>query len=250
MNGARIDLLCDGGGIVGFGHVRRTLTLADELRSRGHRVSISAISTEATRLIPPQPPFTDEADVLVVDAHEGVADAIVAARAEGKMVVALDWFGDVEPDVAVVVYPHAAVRARLQVFVGYEYYMLRPEILAQQAASDGEGAVIALGGGDVLRQAHAAAQGLATSGMDVTVIQGPLATPEGPRGPYRVVNNPPDFPASFRGVPWLSPMREDACLRRCILGDQRTCCPNPAWNGLSPTISGGGACCLASASNR
>jgi spore coat polysaccharide biosynthesis predicted glycosyltransferase SpsG len=180
---------------VGFGHVRRTLTLADELRSRGHRVSIASISSEATRLIPPQPPFTEEAAVLVVDAHKGVADAIVTARAEGKIVVALDWFGDAEPDIAVVVYPHAAVRARLQAFVGYEYCMLRPEIIAQPAASDGEGAVVALGGGDILRQAHAAAQGLSASGMDVSVIQGPLATPEGPRGPYRVVNNPPDFPA-------------------------------------------------------
>jgi spore coat polysaccharide biosynthesis predicted glycosyltransferase SpsG len=198
-----IELVCDGSHSIGYGHVRRTLTLAEALRRDGRRVRVRGMSHQAQSLLPSKIAQEDDAAVVVFDAPAGVDPWIRRARDAGQVVVALDWFGEVEPDVAIVVYPHHLVRARQRSYVGLEYQMIRAEITEQHRCLEGEGVVVMLGGGDVRGQGHLAAGHLANQGLRVSLIQGPLATDCEPKVQYEVLVDPHDLPARLASSAWV-----------------------------------------------
>ncbi len=203
MSAPHVELVCDGAPAVGYGHVRRTLTLANALRAAGVTVRLSALSAAAQALLPAQAPTRGQARVVVFDVPEGGNEPIRNARLAGQEVVALDWFGIEEPDVAIVVHPHRPVRARRNKFVGWQYLMIRAEIATQPRRLAGEGVVVMLGGGDVLRQGHAAAQRLAEQGMIVTLVQGPLAEDRSASAQYEVLVDPPDLAQRLAACSWM-----------------------------------------------
>jgi len=82
---------------------------------------------------------------------------------------------------------------------------------------EGEGVIVILGGGDLLRQGHRAASELARLGMRVTLIQGPLATSYEQSPFFEVLVDPPDLPSRLATSGWLvtnggSCMFEAMCL--------------------------------------
>ena len=198
-----VDLVCDGGFGIGYGHIRRTLALAEELRNAGVEVRVLALSRQAELLIPQQPQYDGDAPVVVFDSPSGVDDCMIRARMAGRCVVALDWFGDFEPDVAIVIYPHQSVRARFRSYIGTEYQIIRNAIVAQPRNVEGEGVVVMLGGGDVMGQGHAAAKQLSEQGLLVTLIQGPLASGPKEVNGYKVLFNPPDLPILLASSAWM-----------------------------------------------
>lgn len=217
-----VELVCDGGPEIGYGHIRRMLTLADALRRAGVNVQITGVSECAKSFLPLQPLMEASAGVLVLDAPFGLDQRIRDARDAGQRVIALDWFGELEPDIAVVIYPHSSVRARLRSYVGLDFQIIRPEIANAPRFQEGKGVVVLLGGGDLLGQGHRAAAQLVQFGLRVSLIQGPLASNCEPSTLYEVLVNPPDLPSRLAGSAWLvtnggSCMFEALCLGKAIV---------------------------------
>ena len=222
MTKTEVELVCDGGPQIGYGHIRRSLTLADALRRIGINSHITGISDDAKSFIPLQPRMEHLADVVVLDSPHGLDQRIKSARDRGQRVIALDWFGEIEPDIAIVIYPHSNVRARLRSFIGVEFQIIRPEIANTRRPCEGDGVVVLLGGGDLLGQGHLAANQLAQLGLRVTLIQGPLATNRELSDLYEVVVDPPDLPSRLAASAWLvtnggSCMFEAMCLGKATL---------------------------------
>jgi len=203
LSAPHVELVCDGAPDVGYGHVRRALTLADALRAEGVTTRLSALSPEAQASLPAQPEYKGEARVVVLDVPHGGDALILRARESGQRVVALDWFGAEEPDVAIVVHPHRPVRARFRCFIGWQYLMIRAEIASKPRGLIGEGVLVVLGGGDVLKQGHAAAQRLADQGIAATLVQGPLAADLGASEHYEVLVDPPDLAQRLAACGWM-----------------------------------------------
>ena len=137
MKNKRIDFVCDGGPDIGFGHIRRMLALADQLSRRGFDCRVIGISPHAASFLPRQPQSFSPASIVVFDAPNGLEERMRAARTKGLFVVALDWFGKVEPDIAISVYPHSRVSARYRSYVGLEFQIIRSEITDQPRLKKG-----------------------------------------------------------------------------------------------------------------
>lgn len=198
-----VDLVCDGNKNIGYGHVRRTLTLAETLRQYGMEVRVTALSEESVSLVPQHLRDGIDAPVVVFDVPHNIECHIDGAQAAGRCVVALDWFGAIEPDVAIVVYPHQPVRARLKSYIGLEYQMIPEEITTQLRCTEGEGVVVILGGGDLLGQGHVAASRLSALGLRVTLVQGPFTKRVKNTGDYEVLFDPPELPSLLASSAWM-----------------------------------------------
>lgn len=203
-----IEIVCDGNEQIGYGHVRRALTLAHELERDGADVQLAGLSPRARDLLPAgaeSARYPGQAQVAVFDAPAGIEEAMQQAQAAGQLTVALDWFGDLAPDVNIAVYPHDEVKARKETFVGFDYILLREDIASLShlgASGEARRVLIMLGGGDLLGQGHEAAARLSASGLDVTLVQGPLAGDTSANGGYRVQINPPDLPQLMNTCDW------------------------------------------------
>ncbi len=203
MSSLDIELVCDGSSTIGYGHVRRSLALAETLRACGVAVRLSALTSAAQAMLPTQSVPTGPARVLVLDVPEGADTLIRDGRGAGQIVVALDWFGGEDPDIAIVVHPHQPVRSRRASFVGWHYQMIRAEISAQPRGLVGKNVIVMLGGGDLLKQGHAAAQRLTDQGISVTLVQGPLAADRAGSGEYEVLHDPPDLARRLAECAWV-----------------------------------------------
>lgn len=199
----QVDIYCDGGPAVGYGHVRRAGTLAARLARDGVAARLAGLSAAASRLLPTPTGPEDEAGVVVFDAPGGLDDAIARAQACGRRVVALDWFGAAVPDVNIVIFPHHEVRAVRSSYVGLDYVLLRDEVASMQRGTrEGRGVLVILGGGDVQGMGHDVAGCLSAQGLDVTLVQGPLARDIRPAREYRVLVDPPDLPGLYAQCRW------------------------------------------------
>lgn len=198
-----VDIYCDGNAKIGLGHVRRSFALAKELQRLGVVTRIISLSIEANRLLNPlselESTEADPAEVALFDAPHGLDEPLLKAHRIGQKTVALDWFGETSPDVAIAVYPHAAVRARADCYVGFQYVIIRQEIQKESALAPGRGAVVVLGGADVLEQGPRAAACVAKKGLEVTLVQGPLTSGETVASGFRVVHNPSNLPQLLSG---------------------------------------------------
>jgi spore coat polysaccharide biosynthesis predicted glycosyltransferase SpsG len=222
MSKIEVELVCDGGPGIGYGHIRRMLTLADELTRAGISSRVTGVSKCAKSLLPLQSYSESSATVVVLDLPFGSDQRIKDARDAGQRVIALDWFGKLEPDIAVVVYPHIDVRARLREYVGLEFQIIRSDIVSAPRLQEGDGVVILLGGGDLLGQGHQAAARLAQLGYRVSLIQGPFASNCASSTQYDVLVNPPDLPKRLAESSWLvtnggSCMFEAMCLGKAAV---------------------------------
>jgi len=200
-----VEILCEGNDRVGYGHIRRSLTLAARLERDGMDVRIQGLSEEASRWLS-VPMFAGRsAGIQIFDSPCAIDDRIREAHACGQVSVALDWFGETVPDVNIAVYPHGEVRGTREVHVGFEYILIREEIASFHGASATHGAkrvLVFLGGGDLLNQGHETARQLSRQGLDVTLVQGPLAVNKDAGDGYRVLVNPTDLPQLLAASDW------------------------------------------------
>jgi spore coat polysaccharide biosynthesis predicted glycosyltransferase SpsG len=198
-----VELVCDGSTAFGYGHVRRMLTLADNLRAAGVTVRLLARSKAAQALLPAQPLVEGFAPIVIFDVPCNIDVQIIRAREAGQCVLALDYFGAEVPDIAIIVHPHSAVRARRVSFVGWQYQIIRADITDMPRGMAGEGVLVMLGGGDLLSQGHKAAQLLADQGLDVTLVQGPLAANCELSAHFEVLVDPPDLAERLSSCEWV-----------------------------------------------
>ena len=225
MNGSpRVDILCDGNDKVGFGHIRRSLTLAAQLEREGAAVRVLGLSEQSRAMLPAMTPDDSEPALTIFDSPLDVGEKIRRLTEQGRLSVALDHFGSVVPDVNIAVYAHQEVRAVRANYVGFEYILIRDEIrLLRGAPFSGRASlvIVMVGGGDILGHGHIAARTLAATGCDVTLVQGPFSVSRNPCPSYAVCTNPPDLPELFAGCDWAvtsggGSLFEGLCLGKAV----------------------------------
>ncbi|MES2963831.1 MAG: hypothetical protein V4760_08065 [Bdellovibrionota bacterium] len=200
-----VEILCDGNSKVGYGHIRRSMTLARKLDAAGFEVRISGLSAEAREALPPPRSLARPVRISIFDSLADISAPIAEHRAMGRVTLGLDCFSSEEPDVNVAIYPHTPVRAKQRTYVGFEYILVREEIqeVKLSVIEGGRGVLIVLGGGDLLGQGHQAAKRLAEAGCEVTLVQGPYATDVRSEHGYEVVVNPQDLPERMARAEWM-----------------------------------------------
>lgn len=200
-----VEIFCEGNDKVGYGHIRRSITLAAQLKRDGVGVRIFGLSEEAGWMLPTPSPASRSAKVQIFDSPCGIDDKIHAAQACGQIAVTLDWFGEAIPDVNIAVYPHSKVRGIKEVYVGFEYVLIREEIALLHrtpATHSAKRVIVLLGGGDLLNQGHETSHWLSEQGFEVTLVQGPLATNKDTGKGYQVLFNPADMPQLLAASDW------------------------------------------------
>jgi spore coat polysaccharide biosynthesis predicted glycosyltransferase SpsG len=202
----RVDIICDGDERIGYGHIRRSLALAEQLEKDGLAVRLVGLSEQAIRALPAVDSSDEPASVVIFDAPRGIEEHIDSVVNNGQACITLDWFGEAVPDVNIAIYPHGELRARRMSYTGFEYIIIRDEIIAQRgAASVGSGkkVLVCLGGGDLLHQAHQAASKLSEQGLDVVLVQGPLAADTTEDDKFQVLVSPAGLPGLMASADWL-----------------------------------------------
>lgn len=200
--GRHLAIFCEGGPDIGYGHIRRCLSLLERLHKGSINASIHGISNAAESLLGNQHENEVDYDVILLDSPLNIDDRLKKAKREGKATVTLDYFGDEEPDVNIAVFEHAPLNGRAK-YVGFEYQMLREEITSLEKPDNHEGVLITIGGGDMLGQAEVAATLAVRSGMAVTLVKGPLAGIGTSQGEFKVLMQPEDFAQHLNRSHWV-----------------------------------------------
>ena len=200
-----VEIFCDGNENIGFGHIRRSSALAAYLEKENVPVRLIGLSEAASKIIPKSLATGYKAKIAVFDTLVGIDDQIAKAKAENKITVTLDWFGKTIPDVNIVVYPHSQVRAAKESYVGFEYIIIRDEMVTLDRNPSSvrcNKVMICLGGGDLLGQSFEVADLLYNHGFDVTLVQGPLARKKTGNTRFPLMVNPSNFPELLNSCDW------------------------------------------------
>jgi spore coat polysaccharide biosynthesis predicted glycosyltransferase SpsG len=201
-----VEIFCEGNDNVGYGHIRRSLTLASRLKKDGLDVRMKGLSESANLLLPLSKAPNRRAEIIIFDSPSDIDNQLLAAQKSNQITVALDWFGSTIPDVNIAVYPHKDVLATKMTYVGFEYILIRDEIAllerCENSRKDG-GVLVILGGADALGQGHRVARYLSDKGLDVTLVQGPLAKSTKMELGFNVLINPPELPQLLKACDWV-----------------------------------------------
>ncbi|WP_265447743.1 PseG/SpsG family protein [Flexivirga meconopsidis] len=230
----RVGLRCDAGARIGVGHAVRSLALGEELRNRGHQVTVWGdladvpwLETLVTRArfdrMPAAttgPALAEQArsagfDTVVLDGYQLPADAGTALRAAGATVLAMvdgEFGGGQEADLYVDQNlgstPHAGGPAGSVALAGADYALFRDSVLNRRRAPVDVGeirSVLAVfGGTDPMGAAPLVIPALLATGapLEVTVVAGNpgiaarlRALTPGPGQTVRTVPPDPDLAA-------------------------------------------------------
>jgi spore coat polysaccharide biosynthesis predicted glycosyltransferase SpsG len=225
MSGApRIDILCDGNDKIGFGHIRRSQTLAAQLVRDGVSVRVMGNSAQSSVMFPFKTAEDSVPTLTIFDTPLEIDEKVSTLTKQGNLTIALDYFGNALPDVNIAVFAHQAVRAKRVAYVGFKYILISDEIsgLRGNVQSERSGGVIGMvGGGDILGQGHLAAQALVKAGCTVTLIQGPYAVSSPRCSNYDVCTNPSNLPELFARSDWAvtsggGSLFEGLCLGKAV----------------------------------
>ena len=200
-----VALWFDGGGVHGYGNVRRSLELAERLGRQGLAIRLCPLSSEAARLAGlPAGGAPRGGDVVLLDVPY-VGDAwLDRARTGGARVLALDYAGATAPDLVVSLQAVRVLPPATRHVVGLEYAVIRSELTARASASLSSGPVLLmLGGGAAAGVTERIAQKISTLAGDVVLVQGPLAeTPAALPANVRIMHAPADLAGLMANCAW------------------------------------------------
>jgi len=168
-----VEVLCDGGGAYGFGHIRRSYTLARALEREKYPVKFTVLSKSNFSL---KPGFTSTAIdpvIQVLDLPYEIQPWVDRANKKNIPTIALDYFGDARPTLTISIYEHRIPPPEGRRFAGLEYAIIRSEILQFAPAAIGNGIVVMIGGSDLNQVGESIALCLTDAGKYVYLIQGP-----------------------------------------------------------------------------
>lgn len=201
-----VEIFCDANNKIGYGHIRRSLTLASRLEKDGLNIRLTGLSTDASNLLPESRFQELEPKIVIFDSPSNINKYILTARKKKQIIITLDWFGEVESDFNIVIYPHKKVTALQKSFVGFEFILLREDIIELSSLkmhASSNNVLIFLGGGDILQQGHSAAGFLTKLGYNVTLIEGHFSKKTRISHEYKVLVTPPEFPKILLQSDWV-----------------------------------------------
>jgi spore coat polysaccharide biosynthesis predicted glycosyltransferase SpsG len=198
----RIGIYCEGGQAIGYGHIRRSMTLLHRLQAESITAGIHGLSSEAERLIGIKSSKEVNYEVVVFDSPLEICGLLRKSRLQGKKIITLDYFGYEEPDVNIVIFEHYPIVGK-EKYVGFEFQMIRRQITELTPSNYGEGVLVAIGGGDILRQGDEAAALVERIGEHATLVKGPLCCQATAQGGYEIVIQPIDFEKRLQESRWL-----------------------------------------------
>ena len=219
--GPVVGIFCEGNRKIGYGHIRRSLALVEQLKKIGVSAHLIGLSSETKKHIPKTQKSSYLFDVFVFDGMRGVSEKILDAQSQGKITIALDWFGEAVPDVNICLFEHQKVTALHQTFVGFEYAMIRNEVnKAKEIFSSNvtDGVLVCIGGADVHNEGPKAAELLSKEGLQVTLVQGPLAQHYPASGQYRIIRDPSNLSELMLSSKWLVTNGGGCMLEAMCLG--------------------------------
>lgn len=219
------EVLSDGGGTYGIGHLKRSVALAGALRGRGHAVRLIGMSERARTLLASEQIDDGKTTVRIFDLPYNINGSLLErARTEGVLTVALDSFSEKDaPSLTISVFEHKTPPLPGKRVAGLKYSIVRPEVTALAPNFGGEGVVVMIGGGDNHAIGPRVAARLALQEPHVTLVQGPNVA-----APYRcqhsnidLVVNPVDLPRRMSCCRWAvtnggSSMLEMMCLGKPV----------------------------------
>jgi len=184
-------IICYGDSKNGFGHIRRAASLCNFFSEENKFIKIIGLSDESNELlaslVSSQKILNFDLQEIInskilIDSPLNFDDLAIRLRKGENQIITMDYFGELEPDINIVIYPHESVSG-VKTYIGFDYVIIRKEflefskILKQESHADAA-AVIILGGGDVLEQSSKAAKKLLEIGYSPTIIYGPTKSKE------------------------------------------------------------------------
>lgn len=201
-----VEVFCDGNAEIGYGHVRRSISLAAYLASKDIAVRITGLSIASKQMVSGLFGFDGVSNISIFDSPNAIDNEIEKASKNDNVTVTLDWFGNYLPDINIAVYPHHQVRSTRKSYMGFDYIIIRDDILSagpQAPSKVMNNVVVCLGGGDLLGQGYETARMLSYKGYQVTLIQGPLAKLETSSHQFKVLANPMNYAEVIIKADWL-----------------------------------------------
>jgi spore coat polysaccharide biosynthesis predicted glycosyltransferase SpsG len=191
----KVNVIFDVGPQIGIGHQVRSESIAGELTRGGCEVCLAALESVTEN-------FFTGCDVALFDTPHCAQAQLAWAKQSQAVTFALDYFAAGPVDVGVFVYLHESPQQSVRTVInGFDFVILRPEIIDQPAAERDGDVLIMLGGADVLGQTREVAERLSNEGHVVTIVQGPLAEIS-PLPNVKTLKNPADLPERMAAAPW------------------------------------------------
>jgi spore coat polysaccharide biosynthesis predicted glycosyltransferase SpsG len=202
-----IEIRAFGNPAVGFGHIRRSLSLFHHLKS----LFVCRIRIETSDGVTIDGCMDGRnADLLIFDSPIAIDEQIFYAKNQRTKTLALDYFGKAAPDLTISVFEHFTTDIPGRRISGLEFIIIRQDILELKASQQpsSEHTLVAMGGGDVLGVGPQVANTLSDYEAKVILVEGPFAKTSGVepccKPNISLVRNPPNLSdimhRSFYGV--------------------------------------------------
>ena len=177
MTNYKVQIYCNGSKKLGFGHISRSMALYKYLNSKDINTSIFGLSDEANNIIIIKSNKNLSADTYIIDSSGSEINSLICKlKKNNKTVITLDWFGDEKPNINIVIYAHHNVEALNKTYIGFQYVIIKNELLRlKKSIKKNNSAIVCIGGGDILSEAETAAEILHNKGYDVTLVKGPTS---------------------------------------------------------------------------
>ncbi len=168
-----VEVVCDGGSGYGYGHIRRSYTLARALESEDFSVKYTVLSKTNFFLKNEFAPTETDPVIQVLDLPYEIQPWVDRANEKDIPTIALDYFDDARPTLTISIYEHRNPPPGGRRLAGLDYAIIRPEILRLAPAAIGNGIVVIIGGSDINQVGGCCASRLTEAGKEVYLIQGP-----------------------------------------------------------------------------
>jgi len=202
-----ISILCDGNDKVGYGHIRRSLSLFNFLKALDLVPSIKGLSADAQKFLPkPVIEKVKENTIVVIDSPNDVSLLVKEHLDSGHRVICLDSFSIYKPDLTILTFKHPHQSPKGRFVSGLKYAIIRDEfkVLTINKVKSNKTVLVAIGGADVKNQCADIVPLLLDWGYRVNLISGPLTlsstTEKHPN--LDIFHNPRNFPEIMNKSDW------------------------------------------------
>jgi spore coat polysaccharide biosynthesis predicted glycosyltransferase SpsG len=207
LNKNKILILCDGSAKYGYGHIKRSRALLESLIKRNFNVQLKVISKikELNTYLVLNRVFKE--GTVIFDLPYNVDNLISMFIEAGFLTIALDYFGNISPHVNIAVFEHKTIKAVYQSYVGFEYVIIRSEIVNIKNKNINQNfedyVLVVIGGSDINNEGINTAKLVAKAGFNVKLVSGPYSNYKNNLRYYTLYKEPVNLPELFCNASWV-----------------------------------------------